>query len=225
MAEYQDSTNSSIGANRPFRKRLFLCAFALALAGVVALLVDLPVARFIANRDFPTLISKPIRLAEIFGHGWGVLIIAGALYSLDPAGRRFLPRILVAAIGAGMVSNAVKLLIARSRPRAFDLNSAILDSFGPWLPLMELNSDSQGVPSSHVAVAAALAVALTWLYPRGGFLFVALALLAALQRIYAEAHFASDVCWGATIGVGFATLCLPAGMPDDNSTPAKASKE
>jgi membrane-associated phospholipid phosphatase len=45
-------------------------------------------------------------------------------------------------------------------------------------------------------------------YPRGRWLFPACAALAGLQRILSEAHFASDVLWGATLGCIFAPLCV-----------------
>lgn len=189
-------------------------AIAFFLAGVAALAVDLPIARYVANHDVPPLISKPIRLSEVFAHGWGIVIIACAVYSLDPPGRRFLPRILLAVLVAGVASNAVKLLIARYRPRAFDLDSTVLDSFGPWLPLFPFNSDSQSLPSAHVAVAVAFAVALGRRYPRGKLFFAISALLAAMQRVQAEAHFTSDVFWGAAVGVACACACLPNDMSD-----------
>ena len=56
-----------------------------------------------------------------------------------------------------------------------------------------------GFPSGHAATAAALAVALTALYPRGRWLFAGFAVLAAAQRIDVTAHYPSDVLAGAAV--------------------------
>ena len=53
-----------------------------------------------------------------------------------------------------------------------------------------------------------MAIVLTCLYPRGRVLFPALAVLAGMQRLLDEAHFASDVLWGAAVGCAFAPLCV-----------------
>jgi membrane-associated phospholipid phosphatase len=58
----------------------------------------------------------------------------------------------------------------------------------------------QSLPSAHAATAVGLALALAALYPRGRWLFASFAVLAGLQRIEAQAHFASDVLAGAAVG-------------------------
>jgi membrane-associated phospholipid phosphatase len=50
-------------------------------------------------------------------------------------------------------------------------------------------------------------VALAFLYPRGRWLFIGLAALAAFQRIEVQAHFASDVLAGAALGCLVGGLC------------------
>jgi membrane-associated phospholipid phosphatase len=65
----------------------------------------------------------------------------------------------------------------------------------------------QSFPSSHAATAAGLAVALAALYPRGRWLYLTFAMLAGLQRIEAQAHFASDVLAGAALGCIVAAAC------------------
>jgi membrane-associated phospholipid phosphatase len=49
-------------------------------------------------------------------------------------------------------------------------------------------------------VAVAFAIGLGWLYPRGRYVFMTLAVLAAVQRIAGSAHFLSDVFWGGSLG-------------------------
>ncbi len=141
----------------------------------------------------------------------GIAVIAVFIAVLDPLHRHVLPRVLAAALGSGILANVFKLLIARTRPHHFDLRTDALDSFAGWFPLLGNTSWDQGFPSSHTAAAAGLAIALACRYPRGRWLFPAVAVLAGVQRVLAEAHFLSDVFWGAAVGCIFAPLCVYGG--------------
>jgi membrane-associated phospholipid phosphatase len=59
-----------------------------------------------------------------------------------------------------------------------------------------------------MATAAGLAIVLAQLYPRGRWLFPVIAGLAGAQRVLENAHFVSDVFWGAAVGCIFAPLCV-----------------
>lgn len=187
---------------RPTYLWLVLGAF---LAGWVALTVDVPIAQWCAAGNCPGDVAKLLHLAETFAHGAGVAVILLAMFVLDPKRRWMMPRIAVMTISAGLCANLVKLTIGRSRPRAFDLDQGIWDSFLGWLPLTEFGSSGQSFPSAHTTTAFAFAVGLVWAYPRGRWLFPSLAILAACQRIVGQAHFLSDVCWGTALGslIGF----------------------
>jgi membrane-associated phospholipid phosphatase len=191
--------------------QLWRLAAVLAGLGVAALAVDLPLARFVANGDVPSFLEKLCGLSETFAHGVGILMIAAFIAVLDPAHRVAIPRIATAALGSGLLANVFKLLVARTRPHHFDLQSDALDSFAGWFPMLGNSSWQQGFPSSHAAAAAGLAIALACLYPRGRGMFPIVAALAAMQRVLAEAHFLSDVLWGLSIGCIFAPLCIYGG--------------
>ena len=68
-------------------------------------------------------------LSELFSHGLGVLLIAVAIWVLDPWHRYALPRIMAAALGSGLLANGFKLLLARTRPHHFDLTGHSLETF------------------------------------------------------------------------------------------------
>jgi membrane-associated phospholipid phosphatase len=138
----------------------------------------------------------------------GIAVILVAIAVLDPRNRRAIPRVAAASLGAGLAANVLKLLVARARPHHFDLSGDALDSFAGWFPMLANASAEQGFPSSHAATAAGLAIALAWLYPRGRWLFPAMAALAGFQRVLAESHFLSDVLWGSAVGCIFAPLCV-----------------
>ncbi|MDX1948436.1 MAG: phosphatase PAP2 family protein [Pirellulaceae bacterium] len=194
--------------------RLFAAAAMLAMLAAAALLVDLPLARWIdaanASRGIPGDLARFIRLGEAFGYGGSVLLIVLAAAVLDPRGWRVAPRLALAAFGAGLLADSIKLLIARWRPEHAPLDGAVGQTFAGWLPIWhgdalagaagKYGHKLQSFPSGHAATAMGLAVGLAALYPRGRWLFVALAALAATQRLHGEAHFLSDVLAGAALG-------------------------
>jgi membrane-associated phospholipid phosphatase len=187
---------------------LWTLAAVLAGLGVAALAIDVPLARLVEAGYCPASLKKIFALSEVFSHGLGVVMIVLVIGVLDPWHRYALPRILAAALGSGIVANVFKLLVSRTRPNHFDLQYSGLESFSGWLPWWSGPSWQQGFPSSHLATAAGLAIVLACFYPRGRWLFPALAVLAGGQRIVVEAHFLSDVFWGAAIGCVFAPLCV-----------------
>jgi len=184
---------------------------ALVLAGLAALVIDARVARWCTSAHLPSDLQSPIDWAEVFGHGAGVAILLIVVWILDPARRWAIPRLVALAYGSGMAANCVKMLVARWRPRAFDLGQGVLDSFGRLFPFGAGGSDAQSLPSAHVAVAVGLALGLGWLYPRGRVLFWVFAAMVAAQRLTHGSHFASDCFFGAAIACLMAILLLDAG--------------
>ena len=187
---------------------LWTLAAVLCGLGVGALFVDVPLAQWAARDACPSFVEKLCALSETFAHGAGILLIVATIGVLDPPHRRTIPRILTASLGSVLVANVFKPILARTRPRHFDLQGEALDSFAGWFPMLGNTSWEQGFPSSHMATAAGLAIVLACLYPRGRWLFPALAALAGMQRVLAEAHFLSDILWGAAVGCVFAPLCV-----------------
>jgi membrane-associated phospholipid phosphatase len=187
---------------------LWACAAVLASVGVAALAVDVPLASWVQAGHCPSVVNQLCNLSDVFGHGLGVALIVVALAVLDPWHRYAIPRILAAALGSGMLANVLKLLLARTRPFRFDLQSEGLESFIGWLPLLGNGSWEQSFPSSHTATAAGLAIVLAYFYPRGRWLFPAFAALVGGQRVLDMRHFLSDVFWGAAVGCIFAPLCV-----------------
>jgi membrane-associated phospholipid phosphatase len=179
----------------------------LTLLAAAALLVDLPVAGFVKLGKVPGDLKSFVRLSEAFAYGGtvGLIILLAAV--LDQRGWRIAPRLAITAFGAGLATDALKLLIARQRPSMVDASAQILDTFAGWLPLLQGNHRLQSFPSGHTATAVGLAVALSTLYPRGWWLFAAIAALSGLQRIESESHFLSDVLAGAALGCLIGAAC------------------
>ncbi len=191
--------------------RRLLWPTAIAAIGFLVLPLDLPVARWFQSHC-PSDVKRCLAFGETYAHGFGVACILLAVFALDPARRILLPRVAAMAFGSGLLADLLKLLIARTRPRDFNFAGSIFDTFGPLFPLGKLASGEQGFPSAHMATAFGLTAGLMWLYPRGGWVFPLFAVLAGCQRLSSEAHFLSDVVWGAAAGCITAGLFLPGGF-------------
>lgn len=218
------------GASDRYRSRLLIIAAICAVAGLFAFTIDLPVARWIKDHPvfLPGDLVKFLNLAEVFAHGLGVTALIATLLVSDPAlalplpGRpagarwNFLRLVGAAAVG-GLVVDLVKACVERVRPAAADLTAldSPLGTFGDQSLSGPLQHAAQlmSFPSGHAAAAAGLAAALGWKYPRGRPAFAALAVLSAAQRVVASAHYPSDVCFGAAIGLAAAAVLVGAGPP------------
>jgi membrane-associated phospholipid phosphatase len=199
-------------------RNLYRLAALFILLAVPALALDLPVASWFQRTGLPGEPAKLINLAEVFAHGWGVACIALTVFVLDRAARRRVLRLLTCAFGAGLMSNVLKVVVARHRPAALDA-SHVAETFAGVLPWVThgwqqlTNADIQSFPSSHVATATGLAIGLTWLYPHGRWLFTAFVTLTAFQRWQCGAHYVSDTLAGAAVGCLVAGYCLaPRGL-------------
>ena len=186
--------------------RAGMTRFAPVLAGVTLLLVAhwldpwavhalrLPSAN---DRDWG-------RLLRILGFAPTWLAIAG-LFWLESRGHAEPPEraadlartgrdIVIAVAVGGILAEVAKLLIRRERPTA-EFDGYHFQAFAG-----SLNTKALGMPSSHVAVAFAGAAVVARRYPRTAPLLVALAAGCGLTRIFAQAHFLSDVVAGALGG-------------------------
>ena len=200
----------------PFRLRWFWrfgIPVLLALLGVAAMTVDIPLSHWFHDKNLPDGLKKACNLSEIFGHGWGVLAILVTAWVLGPQLRPRLLRVICCAYFAGAVALSMKLLVARTRP-----NRAMLDgindvqaTFKGLLPWFSTGFPLQSFPSGHTATAAGLAIGLSWLLPRGKWLFAFFVCMVASQRIVGGFHFLSDTLWGAAVGWFCASACLPGG--------------
>ena len=197
---------SPAGIGSPWRP-LVLPALLVA-AAALSLSVDCPLARWCVDASCPRFLARLFGVAQPFGNGLGVVLIVAVIYTLDPLRRWALPRVIAMSLGAGLAADIGKMLIARVRPRDFDFTGTVHETFGQWVPLFGAGSGNQSFPSAHSATAVGLAIALAWLYPRGRWLFAALAVLVMCQRMEGGAHYLSDTLFGAAIGWLVAMACL-----------------
>lgn len=146
-------------------------------------------------------LRRMISTMEHFGTPYGALLILITLWVVVPHARSRLLRTLCAALAAGIAANIIKLLVARTRPNAFDFNLPIWESFVGLGQSLAGGSQQQSFPSAHTAFAFGFAVMLGELFPTGRRWFFCLGAMVALQRVVSRAHFPSDVLVGAGVGV------------------------
>lgn len=203
--------------------RPYALALGLLAAAALALLVDVPVARFCmavqtpgeSGTHVPKAVKKLLSLSEVFGHASGVALVCLAWFAIDRWRRWSLPRVLACTYGAGILADLFKPLMGRFRPYEFDFQGGVVQTFIGFAPALQsgdwsqlFNRHIQSCPSGHSATAVGLAVVLASFYPHARWLFALLATLALAQRVEAGAHFFSDTLLGAALGALWAGLCL-----------------
>jgi hypothetical protein len=94
------AADRAAGANT---SRLFVASAVLLALAAAALLIDLPLARFIDSLEVPYDVRHLVRLGEGFGWGGSVALIVLAAAVLDPRGWRVVPRLAVVAFGSGLL--------------------------------------------------------------------------------------------------------------------------
>ena len=219
-------------ATRGRRRRLLIAAAILACLGVVAFTIDLPVAEWCKSGRTPKELLRLLNFSEVFAHSMGATILLVTALVLDPSlqlpsfrwpaarwpsfqptrAQETCARMICTAAAGGLMVDVIKLLVDRTRPRATDLTTtaSALATFGSAASGSPggSHSDYNSFPSGHAAVAFGLAAALAWKYPRGRVLFAAFAISAALQRVATSAHYPSDICFGAALGLVGAAIFL-----------------
>lgn len=189
--------------------RLVIVPVMLMICSLSIMPYDMLVARQMKVDSGPKFFREVIENTEPFGHAIGVVFIGWAIFVLAPSLRRYLPRILCAAIGAGLATNIFKLIIGRTRPRDLtDFSITVSETFTGWFPILSGEKLSQSYPSAHSTVAVAFAVALSAAFPQGRKLFFVMAACVCFDRIQCLAHYPSDVFAGAACGWLFAQLTI-----------------
>lgn len=180
---------------------------ALILIGVfIALtLLDKPLAHlflFDASRDIGRF--DWYKFLRVMGY-LGTWIAIGSIFILHDLNRHRGAAIIMAPLFAGLLSEGIKLSVARERP----VDGTTLQD--GWYHFREpfsgfINAENLGFPSSHTAVAFAGCLILASFVPRAKGLLLIFAIGCGVTRLLTGAHFASDVFVGALIGGMFAKI-------------------
>lgn len=135
-------------------------------------------------------------LGYILGHGnvmipWLLAVsFLGLILKRDLIKRAFF-RAFLAFACAGIIAQVIKHLVGRPRPRLEGIHH-----FGP-----SLASGFDSFPSGHTSSAFAVAIVLSYYFPRATSLFMFYAVLVSVGRLFGGSHFPSDVLGGAIVGL------------------------
>jgi len=140
------------------------------------------------------------RMLRVAGFAPTWLVVAAAMW-LENRRDRAAVALIAAVAAAGVGAEIIKLLVRRERPEAGMMGYAFR-SFADH----PFDSRDFGFPSSHVMVAAGAAGALGHRFPRALPVLLGLAVGCGLTRLFAGAHFLSDVVAGLIAGVVIGTL-------------------
>ncbi len=197
--------------SKVLRKRWWqsLTAIVLLVAPLAALAIasrDQEIVAWLCQRSLPGDLEKSLQLSEAFAHGSGVIAIFAVLLTVDVKRRRQLIIAAAMVVVIMIASNLGKSLFSRARPYTLEQFPELTQTWFPEFGSRFWDSRVRSFPSGHSATAAAMAFALSSVYPRGRYLFVTLALLACLQRIATQSHYPSDVFAGVTVAAAVALI-------------------
>ena len=186
-------------------------------SGWIALAVTIgaTAATFLVDKAVYDLLHAPNVYDKDFGRLLRVMGFAGTWVALaaavglqqgaDPANRSLAKRrawlLFWSPMLAGGIAELLKIVLRRERPAINDG----LYGFRPW-DERTWNGAGLAFPSSHAAVAFGGAAMLARLFPRARWVGYTLAAGCAATRVFARAHFVSDVVLAA--GIGWLTAWL-----------------
>lgn len=125
---------------------------------------------------------------------WPVWLIAGLIIDLAVSGaqrarvRRLGARLLISAAAGGLLAELLKVIIRRHRPSIVNDGQHVFDWF-----TAAVEGRGLGLASSHAGVAFGAAFVLWRWSPRAGVVAMLLAVGCSMTRLWAGAHFVSDV--------------------------------
>ncbi len=161
---------------------------------------------WINNHLASTWLDPLFYLLNWLGNGWILaLLTAIGLWFLDPkVFKKYWFWMMLSMLLSGLVVVSLKSLIGRPRPLAafaplISAGKVHIHNIGPALK-------SRSFPSGHTQSAFAIGTYLALIFRRRWFIFIALAALVGLARIYAGVHYPLDVFCGAIIGISGSIL-------------------
>jgi len=199
--------------------KLILVASVFALLAASVFSIDADISAWTRGLDLPGDLAKAINLSEAFAHGFGALVILATVWIVAVERRAAVWLAFCMTASSGLAANGLKSCFVRVRPHASS-SLMVIDHFNssdegsPSADGKERvtadfwDARQRSFPSGHAATAWGLAIGLSFIFPRGWWLFAMLAVTASLQRLVSGAHYPSDVLAGAAIAFLSSSLTL-----------------
>ncbi len=186
---------------RPLAPRLLPLAFSCAALAIVfwcLLQLDLPLVWFIRSLHV-TWLEVLGDAGSRLGSGAALFAFSGVMLAVGllgkwPAWRRAGLQGLIAHAAVGLISQTIKRLVGRPRPRF----THGVSEFQFW---PSLDSGLDAFPSGHASASFAVAAVLVKHFPRARWIVYSAAFLVAISRVVRGSHFPADVAVGAALGL------------------------
>lgn len=162
--------------------------------------------------------EKLWRILRDMGEPYFTVLLLAAVWVYDRRNWRAAGLLLAGTAAAGGLSALLRYATGRLRPNGelpggrWNEGANIWEPFRAlWVdgtfPFVHMSGGDLSFSSGHATLAFATAAVLSYLSPRGRWLFVSVAAGCALARVVMQAHFYSDVLVGGALGysIGMAT--------------------
>ncbi len=163
-----------------------------ALDARIFLLLNLP--------PHPRWMDRAGRAVSIYTNGgwiWAFGVLAARLLHIPKSGAALRDLLCTLIVANLVVEQRMKARFRRQRPFIPVLRAVVVGKKpGTW-----------SFPSGHTANAFGAAWILSRVWPQGAPVFLTLASLVGLSRIYVGVHYPSDVLFGAAAGISLAESC------------------
>lgn len=185
---------------RTFQRKLivYLSLFMLPLIVISLISIDRDLSDFIYHHHDVGFLSF-FKFITYFGKSDIYILTGLALYFLYRHSKPLLARLglYLLALNAlsGIITIILKFLFGKSRPMLYHEESLFTFKF------YEYGYAFNSFPSGHSSTALAVWFGLALLFPKNRFLLIGIGVLIALSRVAIDAHFLSDVFFGAFIGI------------------------
>jgi membrane-associated phospholipid phosphatase len=187
------------------RRQLILALDFIAACMIAQLFLDHWLAAFVREfQSFPviralSLIPDRVQLSLLFTAGM-ILLLAYRVTSGDRLRTDRGMFILGCGVVAGFVAAKLKIIFGRPPPEA------LLNEGADGFHFFNGGIGFDSFPSSHAAIAAGIAGALSAIWPAHRRIFLGLAVTIAATRFVIGAHYLSDVLLGCAVGLGIVVL-------------------
>ena len=170
--------------------------------------LDTALFLLINNNFHFSLLNDNMRAVTNLGNGWVVywLVLVYVYYYNRQKFKESFFLLFLTQIVPGIIDIVIKK--TANRPRPVVALQSLIESGKVHVNVLGRHLTENSFPSGHTVTVFALAVALSYMFPKHKKLFYILAFVVAFSRIYDGEHYPLDVIAGGIIGYLFAKITL-----------------